>query len=147
MWWPTWEGMTSRTNIASIRGQMVRSFRQREGFTFLEVLLALLVLGLISTSLLELFSFNLKKEGETETRAVALGLAQEKLEELIEERREKGFSHLIEENYPPEEELPSFPLFSRSISIDSLGPGLKQIEVVVKKGGKKLSLITLMGDY
>lgn len=116
---------------------MLRFFHQREGFTFIEVLLALLVVGMISTSLLELFSLNLKREGETETRTVALNLAQEKLEEMIKERRDRGFSYLVEENYPTEEEIPSFPFFSRSVSIDSLGPGLRQIKVVVEKRGNR----------
>lgn len=42
---------------------MIGFLCQREGFTFIEVLLALVVVGVVSTSLLELFSLNLKREG------------------------------------------------------------------------------------
>lgn len=114
------------------------------GFSLLEVLLAILLLGTGLAVLLQIISTGLFAGSQNEDEIVATYLAQEKVEEL----RNALYSSIVAE---PKAVVDSFfPAFSRQVAFTTPQTGLKQITVTVYwfagKTETSLQMVTYVSD-
>lgn len=125
--------------------RLIRSRNLKEGgFSLLEVLLAILLLGTGLAVLLQIISTGLFAGSQNEDEIVATYLAQEKVEEL----RNALYSSIVAE---PKAVVDSFfPAFSRQVAFTTPQTGLKQITVTVYwfagKTETSLQMVTYVSD-
>jgi len=102
-----------------------RSIRSRKrGFSLLEILLAILLLGTGLAVLLQVLSTGLAAGGVNEDEIVAANLIQEK----VEEDRNANFSSVVTE---AKAVVSGFSAFSRQVDMTTPQTNLKQIIVTV----------------
>lgn len=96
----------------------------RKGFSILEVLLAILLLGTGFAILLQILNMGLFATSVDENEIIALNLLQEKVEAL----RNTAYSSISDESKAA---VTGFPAFSRQVAVTIPQSGLKQISVTV----------------
>lgn len=117
--------------------------------------LTILAFGIVGV--LTLFQQNVDRSDLSEAQTLALGLAQERLEQVVQNKAINGYETIIEANYPPFEDLAAegYPGYTRLLTIlevkgtDLITPtpvsGYKRLTVtVVMPGGEKMTLETLI---
>jgi len=118
--------------------------RRKRGFTLLEVLIATLLLTGGVLSIVGAFSSGMVTSGDVERVALALNLAQEKLEDI----KNKTYANVANE---AQSAVSGFPVFQRQVAVTVLQTGLKQVAVTVSwdtKGGQAdVALMTLVTNY
>ncbi|GEM_PF-748242 len=107
------------------------SFRERpSGFTLLEILISLAIIGGLLVTLISTLSYHLSIAGRQETITLATLLAKDKLAEIARDRREeKGYFDAPYDGY-------AFETFVR----DSPYPGISEIGVVVRSGENEVAV-------
>ena len=117
--------------------------RNKEGgFSLLEVLLAILLLGTGLAFLLQVVSAGLFAGGQNEDEIVATYLAQEKIEEL------RNYSSIASISPGTEPAVQYFPAFSRQVAVDkTTQQNLAIITVTVSwYGGKPIVMVTYVSN-
>lgn len=127
------------------RNKFYRKMRNREGgFTLLEVLLTILLLGTGFAAILQVMSAGLLAGGANENEIIAANLVQEKIEEL----RNTQYSSIAEETPPVI--VTGFPAFTREVLVTTPQTDLKQITVkvywFVKSVQTNLTMVTYASD-
>lgn len=98
----------------------------RRGLSILEAIVAIVILGVAMPSLL----FALRRAHMDRATPVlasrARWLAIEGLEDVLADRASpgRGYTYLVDTNYPPEASVAGFPGFSRTVSITETGVDL-----------------------
>lgn len=128
-----------------------------KGFTLIEAVLTLSVLAGGVFGVLVLYQQNIARSNEMEQTLVATELAQEKLEQIILDKKYQLYAYVIPANYLASEDLTAqgFPGYTRTISILEVNPsdmisaqtnsGYKKITVsVAVTGGLTVTLDTLV---
>jgi prepilin-type N-terminal cleavage/methylation domain-containing protein len=133
--------------------------RHKNGFTLIETILVIIVLGIASYGLLNVFISGLKKSAYPLKGVQAVTLAKEKLEIIMADKHDalKGYPFLIAANYSDETPVAGFSDFDRTVSfleVDSTdlsaaspGSGFKKITVTVSWDKEDVSLVSLVTDY
>jgi prepilin-type N-terminal cleavage/methylation domain-containing protein len=94
-----------------------------KGFTLIEVILVIVILAIAIPSLISAVSFMTQSQVNTIGTTTAADLAQEKMEEIIADKRSpnRGFGYIDNANYLPESAAPTpvagFPNYNRSVNI------------------------------
>ncbi|HET9951957.1 MAG TPA: hypothetical protein VFS09_09200 [Candidatus Eisenbacteria bacterium] len=105
------------------------------GFTMIEVVVLIVVAAIAVLPLAMLFATTSIRSSDAQSASVAAQLAQAKLEEITADRNAstRGFSYITAENYPPEEPVPAFAAFQRSVAVapDSTYDGVAYRTVAV----------------
>jgi len=75
--------------------------KRRDGFTLLEVLVALSILGIALTIILQLFSANLRAMSASEDYVSAVTKAEAKMREVLDDKdlSEKSWSEITDDGY------------------------------------------------
>jgi general secretion pathway protein I len=75
--------------------------KRRDGFTLLEVLVALSILGIALTIILQLFSANLRSLSASEDYVSAVTKAEAKMREVLDDKdlSEKSWSEITDDGY------------------------------------------------
>jgi len=75
--------------------------KRRDGFTLLEVLVALSILGIALTIILQLFSANLRALSASEDYVSAVARAEAKMREVLDDKdlSEKSWSEITDDGY------------------------------------------------
>ena len=114
-----------------------------KGFTLLEIMLAILLLGTGLAVLLQVVSAGLFAGGVNENEIIAANLAQEKIEEL----RNASYAGIADEIKAV---VTGFPAFQRSVSVTTPQAGLKQVSVTVywfaKASEMSINMVTYVSD-
>jgi hypothetical protein len=110
---------------------------QRRAFTLTEAIAAVVILAVAMPPMLwALQEAHLGRAGRIlATRAV--WLAAERIEDIIADRHASGFNAVDPGSYAPEDPVPGFPGFSRSVSVshtgaDLVSPGTTHARVAVR---------------
>ena len=109
------------------------------GFSFLEVLLVLIMLILVFIPLLQMLATGMNASEEVKSTNMAVMLAQKKIEEI---KTVSSWASITAESLMTLS--PTYPAYSRQVSVTDLG-NLKDIQVMVfwGIGGKKADGITI----
>ena len=120
-----------------------------KGFSLLEVMVAVVVLGFGLLAIMHLFPMGLRASKISQDTTAASFLAQAKIEEL----RNTGWSQLASgtEDYGDITDYHAFKRVTTVDNVETTGPGLKRItiEVFYKPYGaeRSIKLVTLFTDY
>ena len=130
---------------------------KKNGFTLIEAVLTLSVLAVGLMGILTLYQQNIGKANEMEQTLVATELAQEKLEQIILDKKYKLYAFITAANYTSPENMSAqgFPGYTRTTTILEVDPsdmvsaqsgsGYKKITVSVSvTGGLTVTLDTLV---
>lgn len=119
------------------------------GFTLVEVVLVLVIAGIALLPLSMLFANTSIRSGDARTATVAAQLAQSKMEEITADKNSpaRGLEYLVGRNYLPEDPVPAFPGYRRTVTIDPDstfdGVRFRVVSVTVTGGGGKVPPVTL----
>lgn len=72
-----------------------RSRKFKKGFTLIEAILTIMLLGVGMVGVLTLFQNNVAKSNESEYTMIAAYLAQERLERFVQDKRYRGYNEMI----------------------------------------------------
>jgi prepilin-type N-terminal cleavage/methylation domain-containing protein len=114
----------------------------KNGFTLVEIIVCVALLGIIAAPLLGLLSYTLGSLSYAKEETVAINLARE----LMEDIKEKPFKSIIEYHNYREDTVNGFPEFSRGISIKELNSDLLEIKITVSWKQHKVELVSLRGN-
>ncbi|MDP2600613.1 MAG: prepilin-type N-terminal cleavage/methylation domain-containing protein [Deltaproteobacteria bacterium] len=134
-----------------------------KGFTLIEVIITLSVLAGGVMGVLTLYQRNIEQAARMEQTLIATQLAQEKLEQIIHDKKYQNYAYINTTNYPalPEDMgLQGFNGYTRTTTITEVsaanlttpqnGTGYKKITVTVLLNGtqaaKLETLVTLWGE-
>lgn len=133
---------------------------KHKGFTLVEAILTLSLLSAGILGLLSLFQQNVGRSDEMEQTLVASLLAQERLEQIIHDKKYQGYLFIVGTNYPASENLASqgYPGYTRTTTIQEVsgsdltspqnGSGYKRITVsVAVTGGPTSTFQTLVTEW
>lgn len=102
--------------------------QNQRGFTLIEIIITIVLLAIITSGLMAMFTTFSKSNGDPSVMTQATELAQEKMEQIIADKNNpaRGFTYLSTtgpNNYPAENAASlGFPNFSRSVNIVYVNP-------------------------
>ena len=130
------------------------------GFTFIEVLLATVLLGIGITGGLTLVQSSTLNSLDNESHVNANQLAHQKMESIIADKSFKGYASIISSNYPSETLASPYTGYTRTTTITEVqeadlttpqtGSGFKKVDVKVSWGSattQALSLSSVFANY
>lgn len=132
------------------------------GFTLIEAVITLVLISGGIVGILHLFQQNVRSANEMELTVAATYLAQERLEQMIQDKKYRGFAYTIAANYPASEDLAAlgYPGYTRTINILEVrdnnltspapppGSGYKRVTVAVQvAGGDTVTLETILTEW
>lgn len=93
-----------------------------KGFSLIELVIVIVIMGIASAGLMSVFSTGMKKSADPLLENQAVQLAQEKLEIVVGDRMNpaRGFAYIASANYPNEnidlDLVNPSPIFSRTVA-------------------------------
>lgn len=133
---------------------------KNKGFTLIETILTLMVLAGGVMGVLSVYSQNIARANEMEQTLIANELVQEKIEQLLHDKKYRLYPYILAANYPASEDLTAagYPGFTRTTGILEVNPGdlnsaannsgYKKITVTVSMtGGQAVSVQTLVTQW
>ena len=129
--------------------EMVKKRENRtvpRGFTLIEVIIVLMVLGVGLTPLIYFLSAGTSINKDAKDKAVATNLARESMEMY----RNEPYTDLLQ--FAPittESQVSNFPDYSREVKFTQVQAGLYQVDVIVKWFNNKrdVKIVTYRADY
>lgn len=124
----------------------MNNFIQNEdGFTLVEILLTISLIGILSISILQLFSIGNRWQQKHLNTATAMLIAQGTLEQMKSDKKSKGFGYLNESRY--NQDTFAATGVEQSVRIDCLSVDLKKIVITMQWSGGSDSLVSMIGKY
>ena len=138
--------------------------RNQRGFTLIEIIITIVLLAVLTSGLMAMFTTFSKSNGDPSVMTQATELAQEKMEQIIADKNNpaRGFNYVTNGNYPAEPPFNpalGFNGFSRSVNVifvntgaldTTVSPGptnYKKITVTVNSNTGSVTTSTLIGSY
>ena len=130
---------------------------RKRAFSLIELILVMIILSIGLTTLLLVLRHSVTQSTNTHFYTVANWLCQEKIEEILSDRRDNGFGYILEKNYRDEE---PFLTYTRTteiyyVNLNNLNrerrraTAYKRIKVSVNGGGSStpLEMVSLVTNY
>ena len=125
------------------------------GFTFIELTLAIVIISSALFGLLTLFQNVVTFGNDSEEYLVSSVLAQERLEEIVADKTNRGYNYIVNNNYPQENLAVPFAGYIRTTTITEVrendlitaqnNSGYKRVVVsVTPPGGTTMTYQTLL---
>lgn len=123
--------------------------RGEHGFTLIEVILVIVFLGVGFIVTLGAMSSGLQKSVDAELVVTAMALAEEKMEQIRNDKVTFGYQYILNSNFPPESKLGQHAKFSRSVDVVTfVVAGYKNVTVKVSRANMPdVELTTSFADY
>lgn len=133
--------------------------RREKGFTFIETILTILIIGIGLFGIMNLFQGTVSTSVDTDRTLQATQLARERIERVLFDKKMNGYDYVTTANYPAIESFSGpFSPFSRTISIQEVrsddfnqaqaNTGYKKVSVTVSWGqGRQVSLESLVTQW
>ncbi len=135
-------------------------YKQKAGFTLIEVLLVVVIMSVSLVGIMQLFTNATRGALEADLNVVASNLIRERMEEIVSHKVDGGYAALSQLNYPQENFADDFSIYTRTTAItevsaadfssEELGSGFKLVTVTVNwgaAGNQQLAVSTLLTDY
>lgn len=89
-----------------------------KGFSLIELVIVIVILGIASAGLMTVFTTGMKRSADPLLENQAQQLAQEKMDVIFGDRMNpaRGFAYITSANYPAESPVAGFTDFSRTVS-------------------------------
>lgn len=113
---------------------------KQNGFTLLEILISLIILTLSFVMVVGLFGTGLISGQDAENTAIAMNLAQRRMEEI----RNLAFASITDESRAT---VSGFSAFEREVAVTQPETGLKQVTVTVYWTSKSSDVGTSLVSY
>lgn len=110
---------TRGSSCPVFRGEGLRGSRFGQGgFSLIELVMVIVIMGVASAGLMSVFSTGMKKSADPLLENQAVQLAQEKLDIVVGDRMNpaRGFAYIAGANYPAESPVAGFAGFSRTVT-------------------------------
>ena len=132
------------------------------GFTLIEVLITVILLSVLSSGLMAMFTTYSQNNGNSPVLIQATELAKERMEQILADKYKtsRGFNYITNANYPAENPVAGFAGFSRSVNIFFVNPtggnlnanagvttNYKNISVTVTSMAGNVTTSTLIGSF
>lgn len=137
-----------------------KKLKNQTGFTLIESILTLVVFSIGVFGALAISQNMVINSATGDYRVMAGQLASEKIEQIIADKTFKGYSTILNSNYPSESLTGEFAMFTRSTQISEVsstdyttpaaGSGMKRVSVTVTwnfQGAKSISVTTLLSQH
>lgn len=136
--------------------------QNQRGFTLIEVLITIVLLAILTSGLMAMFSTYSKSNGNAPVLIQATELAQERMEQIIADKYNpsRGFNYITNANYPAENPVNGFSSFNRSVNIFFVNPtggnlnanagvttNYKNVSVTVTSVAGNVTTSTLIGSF
>ena len=134
--------------------------RNHQGFTLIEVVITIVLLAIITSGIMAMFTTFSQSNGDPSVITQATELAQEKLDQIIADKNNtvSGFNYVVNASYPAENPVAGFTGFNRSVNIIFVNTGTlnntaggitnyKNITVTVSSKAGSVTTSTLLGSY
>ncbi len=128
-----------------------------KGFTLIEVIITLGVLAGGTMGVLAMYQRNIERAAQMEQTTIAMELAQEKLEQIIQDKKYQNYAYINSTNYPATPEdltAQGFKGYTRITTITEVdatnlttpqnGTGYKKITVNISAGGTTAATVETM---
>lgn len=133
----------------------MKNIKDKKGFTLLEAVLAVLILGIgFFSSMLLIENISISTIN-TDRNIVSAQLANEKIETIIADKKFKGFSYVDTANYPMETLAGPYAGYKRKVFVSEVQPGdlftpmpgsgIKRVLVTVFWGSTAAEQVTITG--
>ena len=122
---------------------MLNFIKSQNGFSLVEVLLTIALIGFFTASVLLLFSNAVRNQYEIYDRCHNIVVAQSILEQVIADKKLMGYDYLISSNYQKNFAAK----IKYDIRIDTLHYKLKKVKIIVHSLHGTDSLVTYLGNY
>jgi prepilin-type N-terminal cleavage/methylation domain-containing protein len=133
----------------------------QRGFTLIEVIITIVLLAIITSGLMAMFTTFARNNGDPSVIIQATELAQEKMEQIIGDKNfpTVGFNNVTNGRYGAENPVAGFTGFNRSVNIiyvntgalnTTVSPGptnYKNVTVTVSSKAGSVTTSTLIGSY
>ncbi len=117
------------------------------GFTLIELIMVMIFLTVAFTATIAMMTGSMEKSAESDILTQAIQLADKKMESIRADKQSLGYHHLINENYPVENNPDGMTGFKRSVAIVDYG-AYKEIRVRVEHASiKPVVLVAQMANY
>jgi type II secretory pathway pseudopilin PulG len=133
----------------------MKVMNDKKGFTLLEAVLAVLILGIGFFSTMLLIENISISTINTDRNIVSTQLANEKIETIIADKKFKGFSYVDNSHYPTETLSGPYTGYKRKVFISEVQPGdlftpmpgsgIKRVLVTVYWGNTAAEQVTITG--
>lgn len=144
-----------------VNGMKINKQRKRWGFTLIEVLLTMVIISVGLFGLMVLYHNSARDVMEGDINLMAVYLARERMEKLVDDKVFHGYAYVVNDNYDTSADVTvGNHLFTRSFNIyevtrdDLVTPeaatGYKRIDMTVSwggGGGQNITISTLLADY
>ena len=99
--------------------------RGEAGFSLIEIIITLVVLSIAAVGVLSVFSGTQRGSADPLILNQAVQLAQEKMDEIMGDRKNpgRGFLYIVPGNYGPDTPVPGFANFNRTVTIFCVNSG------------------------
>ncbi|OGQ05225.1 MAG: hypothetical protein A2W61_01845 [Deltaproteobacteria bacterium RIFCSPLOWO2_01_44_7] len=80
----------------------MKNLKNKKGFSLIEAILTMTILAFGIVGVLTIYQQNIERADEMEQTLIASALAQEKLEQIIHDKKYQSYDYIIQSNYPTE---------------------------------------------
>jgi len=122
---------------------MRKIINSEAGYSLIEMILVIIFLGVALIASMNMMSSSISGSMNIEIITDAVNLANEKMEQILADKRSKGYASIIQSNYPLETNPGNFTGFTRSVTVTSFST-YKQVVVTLSHNQIDNYLLTVM---
>lgn len=123
---------------------MISSAKRVQGYSLIEIILVVLILGIALPPIITIFSQNLSNNVKSEWYTKATLLAEERMEQILSDKRAHSYEYIVSPDRYPEDTPESG--FTRTVSIDESGhiiDGIPYAEIQVTISHPSINDVTI----
>ncbi len=125
----------------------VNLLKPQTGFTLTELLITVVFVGVALVGLLNTYNVGLRSASDSESISMATQIAEKKMEIIKSDKAAFGYSYLISNNYPQEENPDNYSGYTRRVIITTFANYKKTKVVVSHNSFPDVSLVTIFTNY
>ncbi len=121
--------------------------RNQAGYSLIELIMVVIFVGVAFVATIGMMTGSMQRSADSEIVTRAIFLAEQKMEQIRSDKNSLGYHHLLNENYPQEQDPEGYEGYLRTVTIQDFG-AYKEIHVTVSHASiKPVVLVTQMANY